>query len=53
MSSAKIFQRRGLPARRECIASGGNWAEVDNFGSALLPQELIQGIVARFEKESA
>lgn len=45
--------RRGLPARRECIASGGNWAEVDNFGSALLPQELIQGIVARFEKESA
>ena len=45
--------RRGLPARHECIPSGGNWNEVDNFGSALLPQELIQGIVARFEKESA
>ena len=47
------WARRGLPARHECIASGGNWNEVDNFGSALLPQELIQGIVARFEKESA
>ncbi len=44
---------RGLPVRHECIPSGGNWNEVDNFGSALLPQELIQGIVARFEKESA
>lgn len=48
-----VWSRRGLPARFECIPSGGNWAEVDNFGSALLPQELIQGIVARFEKESA
>jgi hypothetical protein len=49
----EVWSRRGLPARRECIPSGGNWNEVDNFGSALLPQELIQGIVARFEKESA
>jgi pimeloyl-ACP methyl ester carboxylesterase len=47
------WTRRGMPAHYECIASGGNWNEVDNFGSALLPQELIQGIVARFEKESA
>ncbi len=44
---------RGLPARHACIPSGGNWNEVDNFGSALLPQELIQGIVALFEKEAA
>jgi uncharacterized protein len=29
---------RHIPAR-------GNWNEVDNFGSALLPQEVIQGIV--------
>ncbi len=43
---------RGLPARLACIPSGGNWNEVDNFGSALLPQELIQGIVARFEGEA-
>jgi pimeloyl-ACP methyl ester carboxylesterase len=43
----------GHPARLACIPSGGNWNEVDNFGSALLPQELIQGIVALFEKEAA
>ena len=49
----EAWVRRGLPARCECIPSGGNWNEVDNFGSALLPQELIQGIVARFEKETA
>jgi len=49
----EAWLRRGFPVRHECIASGGNWNEVDNFGSALLPQELIQGIVARFEKESA
>ena len=36
----------------ECIPSGGNWNEVDNFGSALVPQELIGAIVAGFEKES-
>jgi len=44
---------RGHPARLACIPSGGNWNEVDNFGSALLPQELIQGIVARFEREAS
>jgi pimeloyl-ACP methyl ester carboxylesterase len=44
---------RGLPASLACIPSGGNWNEVDNFGSALLPQELIQGIVARFTEETA
>jgi pimeloyl-ACP methyl ester carboxylesterase len=43
----------GIRFEFECIPSGGNWNEVDNFGSALVPQELIQGIVARFEKESS
>jgi pimeloyl-ACP methyl ester carboxylesterase len=47
------WQRSGLPVSWQCIPSGGNWNEVDNFGSALLPQELIQGIVARFAKETA
>jgi alpha/beta superfamily hydrolase len=28
------------------IPSAGNWAEVDKYGSALLPQAIIQGIVA-------
>jgi hypothetical protein len=47
------FVQRGLASRLVCIPSGGNWNEVDNFGSALLPQELIQGIVARFEGGAA
>ena len=29
----------------EHFASPGNWNEVDNFGSVLLPQRIIQGIV--------
>jgi pimeloyl-ACP methyl ester carboxylesterase len=49
----QALERRGLPARYDCIPSGGNWNEVDNFGSALVPQELIQGIVARFSKEAS
>jgi uncharacterized protein len=31
------------------IPARGNWNEVDNFGSALLPQEVIQGIVKWLE----
>jgi pimeloyl-ACP methyl ester carboxylesterase len=34
-----------LPQRYECIPSDGNWAEGDVFGSALIPQEIIQGVV--------
>ena len=29
----------------------GNWNEVDNFGGVLLPQEIIQSIIAWLEKE--
>jgi alpha-beta hydrolase superfamily lysophospholipase len=43
----------GLATRYACVPSPGNWNEVDNFGSALLPQQLIQEIVARFAKERA
>jgi len=46
------WRNAGVRFEFECIPSGGNWNEVDNFGSALVPQELIQGIVARFEKEN-
>ncbi|HEY8154130.1 MAG TPA: alpha/beta hydrolase [Myxococcota bacterium] len=42
---------RGLAIEYACVPSPGNWNEVDNFGSALLPQQLIQEIVARFAKE--
>lgn len=30
----------------DCIPSDGRWGEVDNFGSALIPQQIIQRIVA-------
>jgi alpha-beta hydrolase superfamily lysophospholipase len=43
----------GLAIRYACVPSPGNWNEVDNFGSALLPQQLIQEIVSRFGKERA
>ena len=33
------------------IPASGDWNEVDNFGSALLPQEVIQGIVQWLEGE--
>jgi len=44
---------RGIPTSTHCVPSNGSWNEVDNFGSALLPQELIQGIVAHLSEESA
>jgi pimeloyl-ACP methyl ester carboxylesterase len=44
---------RGIPVARHCIPSSGNWNEVDNFGSALLPQELIQAIVAHLSEEQS
>lgn len=49
---ARQWRNSGLRFEFECIPSGGNWNEVDNFGSALVPQELIGGIVAGFEKEN-
>lgn len=32
------------------VPSKGNWSEVDNFGSALVPQEIIRDIVAWLEQ---
>jgi alpha/beta superfamily hydrolase len=37
---------RSTTARYRHIASAGNWDEIDRFGSALLPQQIIQGIVS-------
>jgi hypothetical protein len=37
-------RRIGMTYRH--IASAGNWDEIDRWGSALLPQSIIQGIVA-------
>ena len=41
---AMAGRRIGLTYRH--IPSAGNWDEIDRFGSALLPQSIIQGIVA-------
>lgn len=35
-----------------CIPSPGDWAFVDAYGSALLPQDIIQGIVTYLSEES-
>jgi hypothetical protein len=37
-------RRIGMTYRH--IPSAGNWDEIDRWGSALLPQSIIQGIVA-------
>jgi pimeloyl-ACP methyl ester carboxylesterase len=41
----RLAQRR-VKARYTHIPSAGNWDEIDKFGSALLPQQIIQGIVS-------
>ena len=35
-----------------CIPSPGDWAYIDAYGSALLPQEIIQGIIGYLTQES-
>ena len=44
----RAWTENGIASDYQCIPCAGNWNEVDNFGSALVPQEIIQGIVARF-----
>lgn len=42
------WRARGVSAEYRHIPSAGNWAEGDRFGSALIPQAIIQGIVECF-----
>ncbi len=44
---------RKIPLAYRCIPSAGNWGEIDRWGSALLPQAIIQGIVATLSEGSA
>lgn len=44
---------RGTGVTYRLIPSAGNWDEVDQFGSALLPQSIIQGIVASLTEMEA
>jgi uncharacterized protein len=39
------WTEEGSPARYRCIPSEGDWAKGDRFGSALIPQAIIQGVV--------
>ncbi len=39
------LRERGHPVRIEVFPSNGNWAESDAFGSALIPQGIIQGML--------
>ena len=34
-----------------CLPTPGSWAEVDDFGSALIPQQIVQAIVAFLDAE--
>jgi pimeloyl-ACP methyl ester carboxylesterase len=46
------LREQGAPTSYHHIPSPGNWNEVDNFGSALLPQAIIQGIVGTMALEA-
>ena len=37
--------------RFDCVPTPGSWAEVDEFGSALIPQQIVQTIVAFLDGE--
>jgi uncharacterized protein len=50
---ARALETRAAGASYVHIPARGNWNEVDNFGSALLPQEVIQGIVQWFDGKVA
>jgi hypothetical protein len=41
----------GCNVTRQIIPSPGSWGEVDNFGSALIPQAIIRAVVAYLAEE--
>jgi pimeloyl-ACP methyl ester carboxylesterase len=42
---AQALQSKSSKGRFLCVPSEGNWNEVDDFGSALIPQAIIRAIV--------
>ena len=46
------FTKAGTRVVYDCIPTTGNWNEVDTFGSALIPQAMIQRIVTFFATET-
>lgn len=47
VTRARAWEAAGVPATADCVPSPGDWNEVDFFGSALVPQAIIQAIVTR------
>lgn len=45
------LQQGGASTMRVCVPSPGNWNEVDNYGSVLIPQAIIQQVVAYLSNE--
>lgn len=45
------LQARGDEVSYDVVPSPGNWAEVDPFGDALIPQDIIRSIVDRLREE--
>jgi hypothetical protein len=41
----------GVDVSLELVPSSGNWAQVDPFGDALIPQEIIQAVVDRLKTQ--
>ena len=48
---ARAWREEGLEVRHESLPSPGNWNEVDNYGSALMPRDHIQSIIEHLSKE--
>lgn len=46
------LSRTGTRVAYDCIPTTGNWNEVDTFGSALIPQAMIQRIVNFFATDT-
>ena len=43
----------GRPSRLDVVPSPGNWSQVDPFGDALIPQDIIRTLVDRLQDDDA
>jgi uncharacterized protein len=50
---AGVLEATGCETTYRLLPSEGSWGEVDNYGSALIPQQIVQGIVAYLGQETA
>jgi pimeloyl-ACP methyl ester carboxylesterase len=47
------LQNSGTPTTYACVAANDNWHESDDFGSVLLPQQIVRAIVDHLSRETA